>query len=182
MDQPVLLQAKELPCSPDNRSRAVSIDQQDGLKSSFFRLRLRSACRISYWDPEDQADWEAGNKTIAWLNLLWSILTAHLGYSVWTLWPVMELFMPKTYTAFPRETSFCSLPPPLWLGHACGCRILWPPHFSVAATGRDFLGYGAVDPHHCHRGAVGSSGLATVALFGVRGTGPAWATVILRRR
>jgi len=55
---------------------------------------------IPHWDAEDEAAWEAGNKTIAKRNLLWAILSVHLGYSVWALWPVLELFMPRDVYGF----------------------------------------------------------------------------------
>ncbi|TDL00770.1 NarK/NasA family nitrate transporter [Mycobacterium paragordonae] len=60
----------------------------------------RGPRHISHWDAEDVAAWEAGNKLIARRNLLWSVVTVHLGYSVWTLWPVMELFMPQNVYGF----------------------------------------------------------------------------------
>ena len=60
----------------------------------------RGPRRISHWDAEDVVAWEAGNKVIARRNLLWSVVTVHLGYSVWTLWPVMELFMPQNVYGF----------------------------------------------------------------------------------
>ncbi|MDP7727307.1 MULTISPECIES: NarK/NasA family nitrate transporter [Mycobacterium] len=60
----------------------------------------RGPRHISHWDAEDVDAWEAGNKLIARRNLLWSIVTVHLGYSVWTLWPVMELFMPQNVYGF----------------------------------------------------------------------------------
>jgi MFS transporter, NNP family, nitrate/nitrite transporter len=50
---------------------------------------------IPHWDPEDLLAWEAGNKAIARRNLIWSIMTVHLRYSVWSLWSVMVLFMPQ---------------------------------------------------------------------------------------
>ncbi|ORB64066.1 MFS transporter [Mycobacterium shinjukuense] len=61
---------------------------------------------MSRWDPEDPVAWEAGNKTIARRNLLWSVVTVHLGYSVWTLWPVMELFMPQDVYGFTTGDKF----------------------------------------------------------------------------
>ncbi len=60
----------------------------------------RGARHISHWDAEDVVAWEAGNKVIARRNLLWSVVTVHLGYSVWTLWPVMALFMPQNVYGF----------------------------------------------------------------------------------
>ncbi|ORA84739.1 MFS transporter [Mycobacterium malmoense] len=46
------------------------------------------------------ASWEAGNKIIARRNLLWSVVIVHLGYSIWSLWPVLALFMPKDVYGF----------------------------------------------------------------------------------
>ncbi len=60
----------------------------------------RGSRHISHWDAEDVVAWEAGNKVVARRNLLWSVVTVHLGYSVWTLWPVMELFMPQNVYGF----------------------------------------------------------------------------------
>ncbi|ORW04748.1 MFS transporter [Mycobacterium lacus] len=61
---------------------------------------------MSHWDAEDLVAWEAGNKLIARRNLLWSVVTVHLGYSVWSLWPVMELFMPQDVYGFSAGDKF----------------------------------------------------------------------------
>ena len=52
--------------------------------------------RITDWHPDDTAAWEAGNSTIARRNLVWSTATMHIAFSVWSLWPVMMLFMPES--------------------------------------------------------------------------------------
>ena len=57
--------------------------------------------QISHWDPENLVAWEAGNKVIARRNLIWSIVTMHVGFSVWALWSVMVLFMPQSVYGFP---------------------------------------------------------------------------------
>jgi MFS transporter, NNP family, nitrate/nitrite transporter len=57
---------------------------------------MSRAQRISNWDPEDVAAWEAGNKKIARRNLIWSVFAMHVGYSVWSIWSVMVLFMPRS--------------------------------------------------------------------------------------
>jgi NNP family nitrate/nitrite transporter-like MFS transporter len=44
--------------------------------------------------------WEAGGKAIARRNLFWSAVIVHLGYAIWSLWPVMALFMPREVYAF----------------------------------------------------------------------------------
>ena len=56
--------------------------------------------RIADWDPEDAVAWCAGNSTIARRNLIWSNVTAHVGFSVWYLWSVMVLFMPQPVYGF----------------------------------------------------------------------------------
>ena len=50
---------------------------------------------IEHWDAEDVAAWEAGGKQIAKRNLIWSIVAEHVGFSIWSIWSVMVLFMPQ---------------------------------------------------------------------------------------
>jgi NNP family nitrate/nitrite transporter-like MFS transporter len=57
---------------------------------------MSRAHRILNWDPEDVAAWEAGNKKVARRNLIWSVFAMHVGYSVWSIWSVMVLFMPRS--------------------------------------------------------------------------------------
>ncbi|MBP1163093.1 NNP family nitrate/nitrite transporter-like MFS transporter [Rhodococcus sp. PvR044] len=49
---------------------------------------------IAEWDAEDVEAWEAGGKDIAKRNLVWSVIAEHVGFSVWSIWSVMILFMP----------------------------------------------------------------------------------------
>ncbi|WP_082843922.1 MFS transporter [Nocardia salmonicida] len=49
---------------------------------------------IEHWDAEDVAAWEAGGKDVAKRNLIWSVIAEHIGFSVWSIWSVMVLFMP----------------------------------------------------------------------------------------
>lgn len=90
MEQHTLLQREESPRSP----AAPSL------------RRLGGSRHITHWDPEDLGAWEAGNKGIARRNLLWSVVTVHLGYSVWTLWPVLELLMPQDVYGFSTSDKF----------------------------------------------------------------------------
>lgn len=50
---------------------------------------------IEHWDAEDVDAWEAGGKDVARRNLIWSIVAEHVGFSVWSIWSVMVLFMPQ---------------------------------------------------------------------------------------
>ncbi|MGH3563037.1 MAG: nitrate/nitrite transporter, partial [Mycobacterium sp.] len=61
---------------------------------------------ITDWDPEDVAAWEAGNKNIARRNLIWSTVAEHVGFSIWTIWSVMVLFMPQDVYGFSASDKF----------------------------------------------------------------------------
>ncbi|MDD4867180.1 MAG: NarK/NasA family nitrate transporter [Mycobacterium sp.] len=62
--------------------------------------------RITDWNPEDTAAWAAGNNKVARRNLLWMIACDHIAFGVWTLWPVMALFMPQDVYGFPPSDKF----------------------------------------------------------------------------
>lgn len=63
-------------------------------------VRMGRNHRIADWNPEDSAAWEAGNKKIARRNLFCTIAGDHVAFSIWTLWPVMALFMPASVYGF----------------------------------------------------------------------------------
>ncbi|MFF8829859.1 MFS transporter [Streptomyces sp. NPDC015131] len=52
---------------------------------------------IERWEPEDETFWREGGRRIARRNLLFSVLCEHIGFSVWSLWSVMVLFMGPEY-------------------------------------------------------------------------------------
>jgi len=62
--------------------------------------------RIPDWDPEDASAWEAGNKSVARRNLLWIVACDHIAFGIWTLWPVMALFMPQNVYGFSAGDKF----------------------------------------------------------------------------
>ena len=61
---------------------------------------------IANWDPEDTVAWEAGNKNIARRNLIWSVAAEHVGFSIWSIWSVMVLFMPVSVYGFSAGDKF----------------------------------------------------------------------------
>ncbi|CAJ1493205.1 nitrate/nitrite transporter [[Mycobacterium] kokjensenii] len=61
---------------------------------------------ITQWDPEDTAAWEAGNDKIARRNLIWSTVAEHVGFSIWSIWSVMVLFMPESVYGFTSGDKF----------------------------------------------------------------------------
>ncbi|UQX13512.1 nitrate/nitrite transporter [Candidatus Mycobacterium methanotrophicum] len=61
---------------------------------------------ITGWNPEDRAAWAAGGQRIARRNLLWSVVAEHVGFSVWSLWSVMVLFMPQSVYGLTAADKF----------------------------------------------------------------------------
>src|SRR5947209_13588078 len=49
---------------------------------------------IDDWRPEDPEFWETTGKKVARRNLIFSIFSEHIGFSVWVLWSVFVLFLP----------------------------------------------------------------------------------------
>ncbi len=58
---------------------------------------------IEHWDPEDEAFWEASGEKTANRNLFFSVLSEHIGFSVWTMWSVLVLFMGPEYGLTPAD-------------------------------------------------------------------------------
>ncbi|MFE5895117.1 MFS transporter [Streptomyces sp. NPDC056462] len=58
---------------------------------------------IDHWDPEDEAFWEETGEKVARRNLFFSVLSEHIGFSIWTLWSVMVLFMGPEYGLTPAD-------------------------------------------------------------------------------
>ncbi|MFJ5773656.1 nitrate/nitrite transporter [Streptomyces sp. NPDC093094] len=58
---------------------------------------------IERWDPEDEVFWEQTGEKVARRNLVFSVLSEHIGFSIWTLWSVMVLFMGPEYGLTPAD-------------------------------------------------------------------------------
>jgi MFS transporter, NNP family, nitrate/nitrite transporter len=52
---------------------------------------------IDHWDPEDEGFWERTGRRVANRNLWFSIVSEHIGFSIWTMWSVLVLFMGPEY-------------------------------------------------------------------------------------
>ncbi|MFC9006396.1 MFS transporter [Streptomyces microflavus] len=48
---------------------------------------------IEGWNPEDEDFWDRSGKHVARRNLWLSVLSEHIGFSVWSMWSVLVLFM-----------------------------------------------------------------------------------------
>ncbi|MFE4023646.1 nitrate/nitrite transporter [Streptomyces sp. NPDC059101] len=85
---------------------------------------------IERWDPEDEVFWRASGERIARRNLVFSVLTEHIGFSVWSLWSVLVLFMGPEYGIDPAGKFFLVAVPTL-----VGAVLRVPYTFAVARFG-----------------------------------------------
>lgn len=102
-----------------NGSVAASPSTPTLVPESPSRFRQLTAPRsrvIHDWDPEDTAAWEAGNKAVARRNLVWSVATEHIGFSIWSIWSVMVLFMPQAVYGFTAADKFVLVAVPTLVG------------------------------------------------------------------
>ena len=58
---------------------------------------------IQQWDPEDETFWNETGEKVAKRNLLFSVLSEHIGFSIWTMWSVLVLFMGPEYGLTPAD-------------------------------------------------------------------------------
>ncbi|WP_157101361.1 MFS transporter [Nocardia shimofusensis] len=71
---------------------------------------------IEHWDAEDVVAWEAGGKDIARRNLIWSVFAEHVGFSIWSIWSVMVLFMPTEKYGIDAAGKFFLMAVPTLVG------------------------------------------------------------------
>ena len=79
-------------------------------------LNTRRNRDIAHWDAEDVDAWESGGKDIAKRNLIWSIFAEHVGFSVWSIWSVMVLFMPQDVYGIDAAGKFYLVAMPTLVG------------------------------------------------------------------
>ncbi|HLM28488.1 MAG TPA: nitrate/nitrite transporter [Acidimicrobiales bacterium] len=85
---------------------------------------------IDDWRPEDPEFWEGTGKRIARRNLVFSILSEHIGFSVWSLWSVFVLFVGDDYGFTPAQKFLLTTVPT-----AVGAVLRLPYTFAVAKVG-----------------------------------------------
>jgi MFS transporter, NNP family, nitrate/nitrite transporter len=79
---------------------------------------LKRDRKIEHWDAEDVEAWQAGGDKIAKRNLIWSIFAEHVGFSVWSIWSVMVLFMPQNVYHIDAAGKFYLVAVPTLVGAA----------------------------------------------------------------
>lgn len=85
---------------------------------------------IEDWDPENPVFWEATGKKVARRNLVVSILSEHIGFSVWTMWASLVLFLGPKYGFKPADKFLLTSVPAL-----VGSVLRLPYTFAVAKFG-----------------------------------------------
>lgn len=85
---------------------------------------------IDEWDPEDETFWKTKGERVARRNLAFSVLSEHIGFSVWSLWSVMVLFMGPEYGVDPAGKFFL-----IGTATLVGAVIRVPYTFAVARFG-----------------------------------------------
>ncbi|GAA1551238.1 nitrate/nitrite transporter [Streptomyces globosus] len=74
---------------------------------------------IEDWDPEDEEFWQRSGRRTARRNLALSVLAEHIGFSVWSMWSVLVLFMsPEIGFAFTPSEKFLLVVVPTLVGAA----------------------------------------------------------------
>jgi NNP family nitrate/nitrite transporter-like MFS transporter len=93
-------------------------------------VRHKGGRWIDDWRPEDPAFWADTGAKVARRNLIFSIFAEHLGFSIWTMWSVMVLFLGPAYHIDPAGKFLLTAVPAL-----VGSALRLPYTFAVATFG-----------------------------------------------
>ncbi|MGK5498849.1 nitrate/nitrite transporter [Streptomyces sp. URMC 125] len=85
---------------------------------------------IEHWDPEDEDFWEREGRHVARRNLVLSVLSEHIGFSVWSMFSVLALFMGPEYGIDPAGKFFL-----VAVASLVGAALRVPYGFAVARFG-----------------------------------------------
>src|SRR5271165_2690388 len=72
------------------------------------QVRTKPAAKawIDYWEPDDRQFWATQGRKVAHRNLLFSIFTEHIGFSVWLLWSIVAVNLNKAGFSFTTSQLF----------------------------------------------------------------------------
>jgi NNP family nitrate/nitrite transporter-like MFS transporter len=86
---------------------------------------------IDDWRPEEPRFWEGTGRKVARRNLFFSIFSEHIGFSIWSLWSVLVLFLPEAVYGIDPAGKFLLTTLPT----ALGAFVRLPYTFAVARFG-----------------------------------------------
>ena len=86
---------------------------------------------IDDWRPRTPQFWESTGKQVARRNLFFSIFSEHIGFSIWSLWSVLVLFLPEPVFGIDPAGKFLLTTLPT----ALGAFVRLPYTFAVAKFG-----------------------------------------------
>jgi NNP family nitrate/nitrite transporter-like MFS transporter len=104
-------------------SNPVDTDVADSAPSASDRW-------ITDWRPEDRDFWATTGEAIARRNLRFSIFSEHIGFSIWTVWSVLVLFLGPAYGISPADKFLLTSVPAL-----VGACMRIPYTFAIARFG-----------------------------------------------
>jgi MFS transporter, NNP family, nitrate/nitrite transporter len=90
----------------------------------------RSKRWIDDWRPEDEAFWQSTGAPIAKRNLVFSILSEHIGFCIWSMWSALVLFLGPEYGLDPGKKFLLTTLPT-----AVGATLRIPYTLAVAKFG-----------------------------------------------
>jgi NNP family nitrate/nitrite transporter-like MFS transporter len=103
----------------------------DGLSPALEYTRHgRTGRWIDDWHPEEPGFWAARGSAVARRNLSFSIFSEHIGFSVWTMWSALVLFLGPKYGIDPAGKFVLTSVPAL-----AGSVLRLPYTFAVAKFG-----------------------------------------------
>ena len=85
---------------------------------------------IEDWRPEDGEFWNTIGKAVARRNLIYSVFSEHIGFSVWSVWSVLVLFLGSNYGFDPAQKFLLTAAPTL-----VGAALRLPYTFAVGKFG-----------------------------------------------
>jgi NNP family nitrate/nitrite transporter-like MFS transporter len=116
---------------PNQRQELImtTVNTTTATRTTVLRRRLGGRW-IDGWRPEDGEFWNTTGKYIARRNLIFSVLCEHIGFSVWSLWSVLVLFLGKDYGFDPAQKFLLTALPTL-----VGAVLRLPYTFAVGKFG-----------------------------------------------
>jgi len=120
---------------------------------------------IDDWRPEDPDFWASKGKAVAKRNLIFSVTSEHIGFSVWSLWSVLVLFLGPSYGFDPAQKFLLTALPTLTVHQ-----------YRIKATNLDSGGFVYLDTPFGVVNSNGDPGTVTPTPGTGWATWPTWVT------